>query len=230
MVNEVRKNQRLHRTIAGIPWTDDAAKMVVYHVREDGEEEPRVKALTTLVRAMVYTFVILPKVGVSILLLLIGTMWLAATDSFADLVLNAIALEFVIHIDELLFEAMLPASIVSSIEGTKIWKRAPKKTNQQKDAEIRAGYERTAGYFFGTLVGVFVYMTFAQKLPLVGVIPGYANDAFCPIFWHDKTQFVCSVGEECFPFGGAKASGALGDGGKASKEYRKKHPAHGHKR
>ena len=70
----------------------------------------RVKKITTPIRWALYLILLLPKMAISMTLLTIRTVWLAATDSFADLILNAIALEFVSAIDELLFEAMLPAS------------------------------------------------------------------------------------------------------------------------
>ena len=62
------------------------------------------KKITTPIRWALYLILLLPKMAISMTLLTIRTVWLAATDSFADLILNAIALEFVSAIDELLFE------------------------------------------------------------------------------------------------------------------------------
>ncbi|KAJ1483626.1 hypothetical protein T484DRAFT_1799708 [Baffinella frigidus] len=48
------------------------------------------------------------RLGVALTLMHAGTMFLAATISLSDLLLNAVALEFVLSVDELLFEALAP--------------------------------------------------------------------------------------------------------------------------
>ena len=50
---------------------------------------------------------------ISVALLMVGSAWLTLTDSFGGLILNAIALEFVICIYELLFG---PASLHSRMD------------------------------------------------------------------------------------------------------------------
>ena len=57
------------------------------------------KKITTPIRWALYLILLLPTMAISMTLLTISTVWLAATDSFADLILNAIALEFVSAID-----------------------------------------------------------------------------------------------------------------------------------
>ncbi|CAE8616778.1 unnamed protein product, partial [Polarella glacialis] len=111
ILKDVRVIERLFRTVKAIPHTLNPFEMIQLPDEDQGESMVKVQMLTPLVRGLVYGVIILPKLGISILLLLIGTVWLSATDSYADLILNAVALEFVINIDELLFQAMMPSSI-----------------------------------------------------------------------------------------------------------------------
>merc|ERR1719214_500416 len=86
---------------------------------------PRLVKLFSGVRCILYVVLIGPKIFIVVTLTVIGTVWLAATDSFQDLILNAIALEFVIGIDELLFNAMLPESIKVNISMCKLVRPKP---------------------------------------------------------------------------------------------------------
>ena len=137
------------------------------------------KKITTPIRWALYLILLLPKMAISMTLLTIRTVWLAATDSFADLILNAIALEFVSAIDELLFEAMLPASISGDLEETKLWRKQKPLTAAENEAKILGGYKRSCMYFFGTMIAVYCYTMYGQSLPIIGVFPGYAHDAEC---------------------------------------------------
>ena len=51
-------------------------------------------AVNRTARILVTIFVLLPKIAVAVMLTYIGCRWLAATQSFGDLILNALALEF----------------------------------------------------------------------------------------------------------------------------------------
>jgi hypothetical protein len=225
MLNEMRKNERMIRNIASIRHTTNANEIV--QVGEDGVQ--RVKFMTRTVRWMLYIILILPKIVIGLVLLVIGTIWLAATDSFADLILNAIALEFVIAIDELLFEAMLPASIHAKIEETKLWKPAKKLTPAENEKKTLGGYRRSCIYFFGTMGAVYLYMMYGQVIPILGVFPGYALDAECPTYMALTTKRLCEEGKQCFPFGvSAHGHGSTGSGHHHVKA--KAHHGHGHHR
>merc|ERR1719464_2372369 len=65
-------------------------------------------ALTTKTRLTLLILVCLPKLAISLFLLVLGCKWLSATTSFEALVMNTMAMEFVLHVDELLYEAFLP--------------------------------------------------------------------------------------------------------------------------
>merc|ERR1712217_96665 len=64
--------------------------------------------LTPFVRILVFVFILIPKFFIGFVLMMIGMTWLSATESFSELMLNSLALEFVIRIDDHLFKALLP--------------------------------------------------------------------------------------------------------------------------
>jgi hypothetical protein len=196
MLIEVRKTDRFQREIREVQPTTDLAEMVDF-----SGEGPLVVKLTKGISWTLYLIIILPKQIIGYSLLCIGCVWLMATDSFSDLILNAVALEFVVNIDNLLFEAAMPASIIANIMETKFFIETAGETKEQKSKKVADGYKRSMFYFFAVPVFVAIMMSYGQSIPYVGVFPNYANDAFCPIWQKANTKRVCLPGEDCFPFG-----------------------------
>ena len=56
------------------------------------------------------------RLAIACLLLVSGAEWLAYTTSMSDMLLNAVALEFVLNIDELVFEALGPLQLKNVID------------------------------------------------------------------------------------------------------------------
>lgn len=197
MLNEFRKNEQLLGTLVQIRSTENLAEMVA--VGEDGFV--RFRKLTSQVRWTLYMVLVVPKFAIGIGLLLIGTIWLTATDSYGELILNAIALEFVIQVDELLFSAMMPTFICERIEETKFVMPAHgEQTVTQTRQVFYKGYMRSFIYFFGVGILVCVFLTYGQQLPIVGVFPGFDHDvASCDAYFEETTRRICVAGEICFP-------------------------------
>lgn len=195
VISELQKTEETFQTIQSMPSTQNPRVMV--SMTEDGTN--RLQALTRPVRSVLYIFMFIPKLFISIGLLAIGTVWLAATDSFSDLILNAVALEFVLKVDELFFEALIPNSCHSRLNATTIWKPS-KKTPDEQDREIRAGYRRSYIYLFGIMFSVYSFLLWGQELPFLGIFPGFKYDADCPLYSKVHTRRICTPGNECFPF------------------------------
>merc|ERR1719235_170054 len=75
----------------------------------DGVAEKVVNGLTWAVKATILVLVLLPRFVITCALLWLGCRWLAATNDFSDLVLNAVALEFLLMLKELLYHTLVPA-------------------------------------------------------------------------------------------------------------------------
>lgn len=203
MLTEVRKTERLFRKFRQLRYTNDPNLMVI---RGKGTDEPNlIVGLTPFTRCFLYVVLLLPKFAIAILLWVVGSVWLVATDSFADLILNSVALEFIICIDEILFEGLLPESVKQDIDNTKMVVRAEMKTGDpvldaiEHEKRVKAGYHRSTFWLFFILIGVYLYLTYGQDYPFIGVFPGYRGDAFCDKWWAEHTAEVCAPGKECFP-------------------------------
>ncbi|CAJ1396027.1 unnamed protein product [Effrenium voratum] len=62
-------------------------------------------------RALSMAVVCLSRTAVAVALLISGSMWLARTTSITELMLNCVALEAVLHVDEFIFTALVPTNL-----------------------------------------------------------------------------------------------------------------------
>jgi len=195
MLIEVRKTERLGKDLKAVEDCTDLADMI-----DMSGDAPRFVKLTKGIDWLLYLVIIVPKFIISILLLLIGCVWLTATDSFGDLILNAVALEFVVNIDNLLYESAMPMTVCEKVAETKFFVAKSPESNKQKLDKTVGGYRRSMMYFFGVWVFVALLMSFGQNLPVAGVFPSYSHDAECPGFQAQISKRICQQGDNCFPF------------------------------
>jgi len=206
MVDDVRKTERTMRKFRDLETTDSADDMIVKAI-VGGKEIDMVVQLHPIVRILLWSLLLIPKFCIGFLLIIVGTSWLAATDSWSELILNALALRFVVLIDEVLFHGLLPETIKSNIAKCKLMRTKQKKTGNDVvdaiDAEQkgRDGLIRSVLYTCVILGGVLLYLTFGQTIPILGVYPNYKHDADCPAWYKRITAQVCQFGKECFPLG-----------------------------
>lgn len=80
--------------------------------------QARVVGITCLVRSVILLFIMLPRFLLTSFLLWLGSRWLLATTGFADLLLNSIALEFILLLRELLYNVLVPLHTKKETEGT----------------------------------------------------------------------------------------------------------------
>lgn len=176
---ELRQCQKLaFKQIWHLPATSDG-----YEMQEDDEDTTKITHMTKGVRITVYVAIILPKVLLAVFLLMIGSLWLTATIGFGDLILNAVALEFVISVDETIFNALMPGEVKKEMQSTVM---CIPKLPRLKTTE--GSWHLIQGLLFYMLVflAVGIYQGYGQIVPYIGVLPGYAYDADCPAYWAEK--------------------------------------------
>mmetsp|Transcript_64824 Transcript_64824/g.179746 ORF Transcript_64824/g.179746 Transcript_64824/m.179746 type:complete len:383 (-) Transcript_64824:71-1219(-) len=66
------------------------------------------EGLPVCMKALLLLLILLPRLVLDVVLCWLGTRWLAATDDFADVLLNAMALEFILLLKDLLYTAVVP--------------------------------------------------------------------------------------------------------------------------
>merc|ERR1712217_511527 len=100
-------------------------------LRVDSAATISIIALTSRTRTMLCILVCVPKLAISVYLLILGCKWLSATTSFEALVMNTMAMEFVLHIDELLYEAFLPAGYRRQVSDINFFLPSPAKSIEE---------------------------------------------------------------------------------------------------
>lgn len=70
--------------------------------------EKLIVGLTWQMKVFITTIILLPRLLLTSLLLWLGSRWLVATNNFADILMNTVALEFILLLQDLLFLAIVP--------------------------------------------------------------------------------------------------------------------------
>eukprot|EP00440_Ansanella_granifera_P070704 gb/GFBE01076729.1/.p1 GENE.gb/GFBE01076729.1/~~gb/GFBE01076729.1/.p1 ORF type:complete len:396 (+),score=89.89 gb/GFBE01076729.1/:1-1188(+) len=210
MLQEHRETYRLHRHILMLPDLPDdrpGTEMATCRLDPDTSEENwDIVSIKPYVRYMVYFLVLLPKYAINLYLLYAGTRWLAANQSFSDLILNCLALEFIIGIDEMLFAGLYPENTISELSRTALAISRPAHTPKERMHIMVQGYHRSLILAFLGFLWAYLYLAYFQQ-----VIPGYNNDllGLCRTFLAELETPPCSwsfLG--CFPYGTSAAASA----------------------
>lgn len=77
-------------------------------IGDEANQEVLISGLTWIVKAVLAALLFLPRLLVDVVLLWLGCRLLTATLNFTELLLDAVGLEFVLRINGILFEAMVP--------------------------------------------------------------------------------------------------------------------------
>eukprot|EP00913_Durusdinium_trenchii_P027344 g25653.t1 len=94
---------RIVRTTPTISSMKDSMETV-----EGSEEEYVIVGITAPVKVALSVVLFLPRILVDCYLLWLGCRWLCATPSFEDVILNAVALEFILVLNNVIFSTVVP--------------------------------------------------------------------------------------------------------------------------
>lgn len=131
----------------------------------DKERELVVNGLTPSVKFSMTFLIILPRFILTCVMLWLGCRFLAATNDFSELVLNAIALEFLIGIKDLLYMTIVPERNKRDTQKTEIL------PSTRYEVATYWSYLSTFVWAFIAVGWCFVYMYRIQT-----VLPGYRFD------------------------------------------------------
>ena len=82
----------------------------------------------------------LARVAIASILLIAGNLWLARTTSIADLMLNAVALNAIIDVDEMIFTAILPLQIKHAMQRLKPVRVTYGRRRSQRESVVHFGF------------------------------------------------------------------------------------------
>jgi len=161
------------------PGSQDAGHYAVIHVQDDDDDEKcvRLTHARPFVRTLVIFFILVPKIIIGLVLWWLGARWLSATPSFEDLLLNAVALAFIVELDELMYQTVVPADVQWMVDIHKIYSQHDDGPQEKEDFRRwkRQQFVSRIMELLGTLLFVlifpYVYMHYLQQ-----VIPDYQWD------------------------------------------------------
>eukprot|EP00415_Alexandrium_ostenfeldii_P000981 UN0981 len=168
--------------------------------------------LTVYARYLLYFLVCLPKFIICSCLLWSGSEWLSATNAFEDLIMNAVAMTFVTHIDELLFEVLLPTTYRDEVRAINFVVPCPRGPPKQvRNYEMFMGFRRSGMYVLIILAGIYLYSEVLQD-----VLPHDVSDLrrhcrefmeefqpICTSTFLDRAGAILSTGsanQRCYPY------------------------------
>lgn len=222
IMKEFRTSWKLFRDISIVPRCEVGSDMIrsVYDGDcGDGSDSNRVAsrlyvvALTKWIRVTLYLLVCTPKILICLMLLWLGCQWLSATNAFEELIMNAVAMAFVTHIDDILYEVFIPAKYKEEVSAINFLVQCPGgNLKAVRNREIFEGYRRSAIYVSIICVGIFLYSQYFQN-----VLPPNMSHLkeHCHVFIHEREQPCTmifwerlaasvtdgSASRRCYPYG-----------------------------
>jgi len=106
--------------LRALPKCVERGRMVHRQPTGEGAYSRVIVAATWPVRLSVMLGVVLPKFIICLFLWHYGVQWLVSTSGFMDLILNSLALAFIVEFDELLFAALVPSVVQAKVGATEM--------------------------------------------------------------------------------------------------------------
>jgi hypothetical protein len=163
---EIKDVGFMGRCTVGLPTSADYTALT-----KKGEEGHVIMQLPRRLKAFIFVFVLLPRVAIAGRLLYLGCRWLSATPNFSDLLLNAVALEFIAQLRVLMYDRLTPARGKRDLRNMKF-------LAMESDVPTLCNLLGAYGWIIFVFLFVFVYVYHLQQ-----VLPNYNWDV----------QEVCST-------------------------------------
>lgn len=206
MLGEFRAVLYLARRIEGLPKVPHADMMINLVEGESGVVH-EIVGLTPAIHFTLHLMITVPKLGINVWLTFMGVRWLTSTVSFPDLILNALGLQFIIEIDEMMLTSLYPERMISALQKAKWALPRKRMTVDEDEQDLKVRYHQAIVYIFGLFIFVYVYLVYFQQ-----VLPGFRWDvnadacastrkeAFTPQCHGSVAEWMTDV-SDCFPFG-----------------------------
>lgn len=173
-VGELRSiltNSSCMSSLPDLPPGLELSKMV-HDIQHTETIEFNIVCLNRATKLWLWVLVYIPKVLIAVVLMLSGSIWLMASENIGDLILNSLALAFVVHVDELIASVFFPKCFKDDLNGSAY---AVPSHADDNDAEKAANKHSLSYVVCGATM--LVSITFVQILIwFQPVIPNYAND------------------------------------------------------
>mmetsp|Transcript_83537 Transcript_83537/g.159349 ORF Transcript_83537/g.159349 Transcript_83537/m.159349 type:complete len:379 (+) Transcript_83537:44-1180(+) len=170
-ISDVRKACRLQMIVLYLQTTESMAGAA--DLIDDGDDDDDtsddvivIRKMTCLMKIVITVTTFIPRVSITVYLLWVGCRWLLGTNQFDELILNAIALEFILQQKDSIYEALVPQQSKEARACTvlhPVWKRS------------KLTYTSVSLQAFGLLI-VSAGWVVAYMHNIQDVLPGYGWD------------------------------------------------------
>lgn len=172
ILNDLRRNGFLFRAvIVGTKNIDSMADSLEAADPSNDSKDRLITGYTPWMKILLVFMVFIPRWLIALLLWWVGCRWLLATNSFKDLILNAIALEFVLLLKDGLYLALMPHRNKVDLSNTKVKPWPSKQKMGNLDFSTIASLCSTFFYFALVVGSVVLYIRVFQR-----VLPDYQWD------------------------------------------------------
>jgi len=147
----------------------------------EGDSESTIIGMPAYIKAVIIIFLVVPRLLIASVLCWLGCRWLSSTLNFAEVLINGVALEFIITLNELLYDKLISARNKRELQSLKM--ELPAGTFDKPSA---FSYLSTFGWGIFGVTWVYLYLTKLQM-----VLPGYQWDVrpVCQAWIEERYDF-----------------------------------------
>jgi len=171
VIGELRSCLFLAEWLYSIPRVNALGDMIITH---DRGEDLVIVGLPVSMKSAISVVVLLPRTLTAFLLLWLGCRWLTATLDFTEVLINAIALEFVIKLNEVIYTQLISDRSKRDNRNLKMDMPHIHGSDHAKKPHWFS-FIGTMAWAVGAVVWIYVYIVHLQM-----VLPGYQWDVRGP--------------------------------------------------
>jgi hypothetical protein len=198
-VGEMRDNWAKTCAVFSLPFLPDGmdTHLQVRDLSDRGEgSDLCIVCLNLGGKMILLMLVFIPKFVIAVVLTFTGVLWLMATESISDLILNSLALGFVVKVDELLAQVFFPTKLQKNIETLCIM--MPPREAENDEANM---IQKVWDYVYWGLTFVMVWLFVETNIRLEFIIPNWNDDVTepCKAYLQSKVPWCAPWQMDCFP-------------------------------
>eukprot|EP00929_Paragymnodinium_shiwhaense_P034228 TRINITY_DN18656_c0_g1_i1.p1 TRINITY_DN18656_c0_g1~~TRINITY_DN18656_c0_g1_i1.p1 ORF type:complete len:382 (-),score=59.30 TRINITY_DN18656_c0_g1_i1:220-1365(-) len=188
---------KLVATLPRLPSGLDPRLMVKDVKHEETKQEFRVLCADLKTKCFLIFLVYVPKMAVAVILTTTGCLWLLASESFGDLILNSLALIFVTDVDEMLGAAFFPHKFQEALESMAYACQEDDDAHDEAKKESKESFS----YVFQLTILVCSCLIVVAMYKYQPVLPGFERDvkSACVEYWKTQRPWCMPFADDCFP-------------------------------
>lgn len=196
-VGELRNNYTKLKSVTDLPvLPEDLDMRLMVKDGSEGDDGGRVVCLNQGTKMMLVVFIFVPKFIISVALSFLGCMWLMSAENIGDLILNSLALAFVVSVDELIALVFFPGFYLEDLSKLGL---AGQLVKNEPEVE-KAIQLRSFCYSSMTLITAFLVVELAVRYQ--PVIPNFDTKTVenaCLAFNRNQVPWCMPGQDDCFP-------------------------------